>query len=159
VTAVTAPRWTRIVLTAAGLAALALSWFSFFAPEVLFGADAYHLSTRVATGLLGATTAGLGATALLVSIDADVPAVRATILAFFIASALVPPVIVYNIGAFNQTDPTGWRAAIVAGGAILLISLPLMLALLAINRVHRATRPARRRPSVSPAIPGRAAGS
>jgi hypothetical protein len=115
VTTVTAPRWTRIVLAAAGTAALVLSGFSFLAPEVLFGADAYHLLTRVATGLLGATTAGLGATALLVSIEADVSALRTTILAFFIASALIPPVIGYNIGASTRRirrggEPPSWPA-------------------------------------------------
>src|SRR6476661_5445252 len=122
-----APRWIRVVSAAVGCAALVLSGFCFFAPELLFGVDAYHLLTRVAVGLLGATSGGLGVMAVL----------RAVVLALFIASALIPPVVLYNIGAFNQTDPSGWRAFGLVGALIVGVSLPLLLSLLVLNRLRR----------------------
>ena len=136
-TTLRAPRWIRIVSAAIGGVALVLSGFCFFAPELLFGADAYHVLRRVAMGLLGATAGGLGVTAVVVAAEGDVAVVRAVVLALFIASALIPPVVVYNIGAFNQADPTGWRAFFVAGGAIIGVSLPLLLSLRVLNRLRR----------------------
>jgi hypothetical protein len=125
-----APRWIRIVSAAVGCAALVLSGFCFFVPELLFGVDAYHLLTRVAVGLLGATAGGLGVMAVTAAVEGEVAVLRAVVLALFIASALFPPVVIYNIGAFNQTDPSGWRAFAVVGAVILGVSLPLLLSLL-----------------------------
>ncbi len=139
-----APRWIRVVSAAIGGAALVLSGFSFYAPHLLFGADAYHLLVRVATGLLGALAGGLGVTAVVAAVDGNATAVRTVMVALFIASALIPPVVLFNIGAFNQADPTGWRAFGVAGGVIVVMSLPVLLSLRVLNRLRRAThvRPA-----------------
>jgi hypothetical protein len=93
----------------------------------MFGVDAYHLLTRVAVGLLGATLAGLGVTAVMAAVEGDVAVLRTVVLALFIAVALFPPVVIYNIGAFNQTDPSGWRAFGLAGATIVGIGLPLLL--------------------------------
>jgi len=115
-----------------------LSGYSFFAPERLFGVDAYHLLTRVAIGLLGATAGGLGVTAVVAALERDLAAVRAVVLALLVAATLIPPVVIYNIGAFNQADPTGWPAFGVAGGVIAGVGLPLLLSLLVLNRLRRA---------------------
>ena len=146
------PRWIRVVSAAVGSAALVLSGFCFFAPELLFGVDAYHLLTRVAVGLLGAMSGGLGVMAVMAAVEGEVAVLRAVVLALFIASALIPPVVLYNIGAFNQTDPSGWRAFGLVGALIVGISLPLLLSLLVLNRLRRVaavgaapqTRPASR---------------
>jgi len=147
-----APRWIRVVSAAVGCAALVLSGFCFFGPELLFGVDAYHLLTRVAVGLLGATAGGLGVMAVTAAVEGEVAVLRAVVLALFIASALIPPVVIYNIGAFNQTDPSGWRAFGLVGAMIVGVSLPLLLSLLVLNRLRRVaavgaapqTRPASR---------------
>ena len=136
-TSVRSPRWIRIVCAAAGSAALVLSGACFFAPELMFGVDAYHLLTRVAVGLLGATLGGLGVMAVMAAVEGEVAVLRAAVLALFIAVALFPPVVIYNIGAFNQTDPSGWRAFGLAGAPIVGIGLPLLLSLLVLNRVRR----------------------
>jgi hypothetical protein len=133
-----APRWTRIVSAAVGGAALVVSGGSFFAPEHLFGVDAYHLLTRVAIGLLGATAGGLGVAAVVAAVEGDVAAVRAVVLAVLVAATLIPPVVIYSIGAFNQADPTGWLAFGVAGGVIAGVGLPVLLSLLVLNRLRRA---------------------
>jgi hypothetical protein len=147
-----APRWIRVVSAAVGCAALVLSGFCFFAPELLFGVDAYHLLTRVAVGLLGATSGGLGVMAVMAAVEGEVAVLRAVVLALFIALALFPPVVLYNIGAFNQTDPSGWWAFGLVGAMIVGVSLPLLLSLLVLNRLRRVaavgaapqTRPASR---------------
>ena len=147
-----APRWIRVVSAAVGCAVLVLSGFCFFAPELLFGVDAYHLLTRVAVGLLGATSGGLGVIAVMAAVEGEVAVLRAVVLALFIALALFPTVVIYNIGAFNQTDPAGWRAFGLVGALIVGISLPLLLSLLVLNRLRRVaavgaapqTRPASR---------------
>jgi hypothetical protein len=131
------PRWIRVVSAAVGSAALVLSGFCFFAPQLLFGVDSYPLFSRVAIGLLGATAGGLGVMAVVAAVEGDVVEVRTVVLTLFIASALIPPVVIYNIGAFNQADPTGWRAFSVAGGVIVGMSLPLLLSLRVLNRLRR----------------------
>lgn len=139
-TPVRAPGWTRVVGAAIGIVALVLSGFCFFAPEALFGLDAYPLPARTAIGLLGSLAVGLGLTALVAAAEGEAAVLRAVVLALFVASVPVPAVVIYNIGAFNQADPTGGRAFGVAGGAILIISLPLLLSLLVLNRLRRAAR-------------------
>lgn len=139
-TALRAPGWIRIVSAATGGAALVLSGVCFFGPELVFGADAYHLLTRVATGLLGALASGLGVAAVTAAAEGDPVALRPVVRAQFIAAALIPPVVIYNIGAFNQTDPTGFRAFAIAGGVILIVCLPLLLSLRVLNRVRRAVQ-------------------
>ncbi len=134
------PRWIRVVSAAVGVAALVLGGLCFFASELLLGAEAYRLWTRTAVWLLGAAAAGLGVAAVAAAIEGDVAALRAAVLALFIAAAPIPPVVIYNIGAFNQTDPSGWRAFGLAGGVIVGVSLPLLLSLLVLNRLRRAAK-------------------
>ena len=136
-TSMRSPRWIRVVSAAVGSAALVFSGFCFFAPELPFGVDAYHLFTRVAVGLLGATSGGLGVMAVMAAVEGEVAVLRAVVLALFIALALCPPVVIYNIGAFNQTDPSGWRAFGLVGAMIVGVSLPLLLSLLVLNRLRR----------------------
>jgi len=139
-TSVRSPRWIRVVCAAAGSAALVLSGACFFAPELMFGVDAYHLLTRVAVGLLGATLGGLGVMAVMAAVEGEVAVLRAAVLALLIAVALFPPVVIYNIGAFDQMDTSGVQAFSVAGVVILGVSLPLLLSLLVLQRLRQAAK-------------------
>ena len=153
-TPVPAPRWIRIVTVAVGGAALLLSGFCLLAPDLVFGVDAYRLVPRVAIGLLGAMAGGLGVTTVGAAVGGDVAVIRAGVLALLIASALTTPVLIYNIGALNQTDPSGVRALTVAGGVIVGVSLPLLLSLLVLNRLRR-TGTVGAAPDAGPASPVR----
>jgi hypothetical protein len=131
------PAWIRVVSVILGSAALVLSGFSFFAPAVLFSDNVYQLGTRMGAGLLGSLAAGVGSAALLAGVRGDVAVLRMMVLTLFISSAFVPATVIYNIGFFNQADPTGWRAFSIAGGIILAMSFPLLLSLLVLNRLYR----------------------
>src|SRR6266568_4708737 len=124
-TTIRSPRWIRIISATIGCAALVLSGICFFAPHLLFGLDVYRTLTRLSLGLLGALAAGLGIT---------------VVLAMFIASALTPPIIIYNIGAFDQMDTSGVQAFSVAGVVILGVCLPLLLSLLVLQRLRQAAK-------------------
>jgi hypothetical protein len=130
------PRWIRLTSAALGCATLVLGGLCFFAPELLFGLDAYHTLTRVPIGFLGATACGLGIAAVVAAAEADTAVLRSVVLSMLIASALIPPVIIYNVGAFDQVDTSGARAFALSGGVIMMVSLPLLLSLLVLNRLH-----------------------
>ena len=139
-TTIRSPRWIRIISATIGCAALVLSGICFFAPHLLFGLDVYRTLTRLSLGLLGALAAGLGITAVVAAAEGDPVVLRTVVLAMFIASALTPPVIIYNIGAFDQMDTSGVQAFSVAGVVILGVSLPLLLSLLVLQRLRQAAK-------------------
>jgi hypothetical protein len=115
---------------------LLFSVLCFVAPEILFGVDAYRTLTGVPIGLLGAATFGVATSALSAAMKTDIP-LRSTAMSMFLAAALVPPVIAYNIGAFDGIATSGVRALSLSLLCIVGISLPLLLSLLVLHRVHR----------------------
>lgn len=137
-----APPWTRAIVAALGLATLVFGGLCFIRSDLLFGVDAFRTLARVPIGLLGATTIGLGVSALSGAWAGDLPRVRASGLPMLLASLFVPPVIGFNIGAFDQTGTSGFRTISLVVGFSLFCGSPLVAAMLVLNRLGtRATAP------------------
>ena len=137
-----APKWIRFTIRSVGAGTLLLSVLCFVAPERLFGVDAYRTLTGVPIGLLGAVTFGLAASALAAATGANIHVMRSTATNMFLAAALIPPVITYNIGAFDAISTSGVRALSLSVTFIAGVSLPLLLSLLVLNRLaHNAASP------------------
>ena len=107
-----------------GAGTLLLSVLCFVAPARLFGVDAYRTLTGVPIGLLGAVTFGLAASALAAATGANIHVMRSTAMNMFLAAALIPPVITYNIGAFDAISTSGVRALSLSVTFIAGVSLP-----------------------------------
>jgi hypothetical protein len=135
VTAVQAPMWIRVIVGVIGGAALVLCAVCFLAPEKPFGPDAYHTLTRVPIGLLGALSFGVGVSAIVAARRADAGVLRSVAMTMFLAAALMPMVIIYNIGAFDQVDTSGRNAFVLSGLVIVCLGLPLLLSLLVLRRL------------------------
>jgi hypothetical protein len=134
-----APKWIRLTIATVGAGTLLFSVLCFVAPERLFGVDAYRTLTGVPIALLGAVTFGLSASALVAARRGNIHVMRSTAMNMFLAAALVPPVITYNIGAFDAIATSGVRALSLSVTFIAGISLPLLLTLLVLNRlIHDA---------------------
>jgi hypothetical protein len=132
-----APAWIRVTIGALAAGMLLFSVLCFVAPEILFGVDAYRTLTGVPIGLLGAATFGVATSALSAAMKTDIPVLRSTAMSMFLAAALVPPVVAYNIGAFDGIATSGVRALSLSLLCIVGISLPLLLSLLVLHRVDR----------------------
>jgi uncharacterized membrane protein len=130
-----APKWIRFTIATAGAGTLLFSVLCFVAPERLFGVDAYRTLTGVPIALLGIVTFGLAASALVAARRGNIHVMRSTAMNMFLAAALVPPVITYNIGAFDAISTSGVRALSLSVTFIAGISLPLLLTLLVLNRL------------------------
>ena len=130
-----APKWVRFTIATVGAGTLLFSVLCFVAPERLFGVDAYRTLTGVPIALLGAVTFGLAASALVAARRGNIHVMRSTAMNMFLAAALVPPVITYNIGAFDAISTSGVRALSLSVTFIAGISLPLLLTLLVLNRL------------------------
>jgi hypothetical protein len=130
-----APKWIRFTIAAVGAGTLLFSVLCFVAPERLFGVDAYRTLTGVPIALLGAVTFGLSASALVAARRGNIHVMRSTAMNLFLAAALVPPIITYNIGAFDAIATSGVRALSLSVTFIAGISLPLLLTLLVLNRL------------------------
>ena len=130
-----APKWIRFAIATVGAGTLLFSVLCFVAPERLFGVDAYRTLTGVPIALLGAVTFGLAASALVAARRGNIHVMRSTAMNMFLAAALVPPVITYNIGAFDAIATSGVRALSLSVTFIAGISLPLLLTLLVLNRL------------------------
>jgi hypothetical protein len=134
-----APRWTRTVVALLGFATLGFGSLCFVRAELLFGVDAFRTLARVPIGLLGASTIGLGVCALMAASSGEVARLRATGLPILLASLLVPPVIGFNIGAFDQTGTSGFRTLAVVAVFSAFFAAPLLLVMLVLNRVAAAS--------------------
>jgi len=130
-----APKWVRFTIATVGAGTLLFSVLCFVAPERLFGVDAYRTLTGVPIALLGAVTFGLSASALVAARRGNIHVMRSTAMNLFLAAALVPPIITYNIGAFDAIATSGVRALSLSVTFIAGISLPLLLTLLVLNRL------------------------
>jgi MFS family permease len=134
------PRWTRAIVGMLGLITVAFGAACFFAAPALFGADAYRTLARVPIGLLGATSTGLGAAALLASIQHDARELRSVVMAMFLAAAFVPPVVGFNIGAFDRIDTSGARTLSLVITFVALVATPLLASLLRLSRLIRSEK-------------------
>ena len=130
-----APKWIRFTIATMGAWTLLFSVLCFVAPERLFGVDAYRTLTGVPIALLGAVTFGLAASALVAARRGNIHVMRSTAMNMFLAAALVPPVIAYNIGAFDAISTSGVWALSLSVTFIAGVSLPLLLSLLVLNRL------------------------
>lgn len=131
-----APRWTRVVVGLLGLVTLVFGASCFIAPELLFGVDAFRTLTRVPVGLLGAGTVAVGASALVAARSGELARLWATALPMLLGSSLVPPVIGFNIGAFDQTGTSGFRTLALVVGFSLFYASPLLAAMLVLRRIR-----------------------
>jgi hypothetical protein len=132
---VTAPRWVRWIVGAFGLATLTFGTLCFLDAPLLFGPDAYRTLARVPIGLLGAAASGLGVAALHACFRGDARAVRSIAIAMFTAAACVPPVVAFNIGAFDRIDTSGARTLSIVFGFVAFVATPLHACLLVLGRV------------------------
>jgi hypothetical protein len=85
--------------------------------------------------LLGATSIGLGIAALRASIHHDAREMRSVAMAMFVAAAFVPPVVGFNIGAFDRIDTSGTRTLFLVLTFVAVIATPLLASLLTLNRL------------------------
>jgi MFS family permease len=129
------PRSTRWVLGALGFTTAVFGAACFVAAPALFGADAYRTLARVPIGLLGATSIGLGIPALRASIHHDAREMRSVAMAMFVAAVFVPPVVGFNIGAFDRIDTSGTRTLFLVLTFVAVIATPLLASLLTLNRL------------------------
>jgi len=132
-----APTWTRTVVALLGFATLLFGTLCFVRSELLFGVDAFRTLARVPIGLLGAGTVGFGVSALMAAWSGDVLRLRATGLPMLLASILVPHVIGFNIGAFDQIGTSGFRALAVVVAFSAFYASPLLAAILVLKRIHK----------------------
>jgi hypothetical protein len=132
------PRWARLTVGAAGLGCLALGALCFFAAPLLFGADAYRTLARVPIGLLGALSTGVGVAAFLASVRGDARGMHTLVSAMFFAATLVPPVVGFNIGAFDRIDTAGTRTLALVVIFVALVATPLHACLRLLSRLVKA---------------------
>ncbi|XXY44307.1 hypothetical protein WME91_30305 [Sorangium sp. So ce269] len=144
-TSARAPAWIRVVIGALGAASFALGVACFVMPARLFGPDAYRTLARVPIGLLGAMTIGIALGAARASRHATVDAVRTVAVTMLGAAVLVPPVVTFNIGAFDNLT-SGTRAFAIAALVVAFVSVPLLLSLRVLKRMYRARDPRASRP-------------
>ncbi|XYH97812.1 hypothetical protein ACMHYB_60350 [Sorangium sp. So ce1128] len=114
-------------------------------PARLFGPDAYRTLARVPIGLLGAMTIGIALGTARALRHATVDAVRTVAVTMFGAAILVPPVVTFNIGAFDNLT-SGTRAFTIAALVVAFVSVPLLLSLRVLKRMYRAADPRESRP-------------
>jgi hypothetical protein len=137
VTTLQAPGWSRITVGLVGGAGLVCSAMCFLASDVMFGTDAFRTLARVPIGLLGATCFGIGAMAIVAAFQADILVLQSAARTLFLATALVPMVFVYNVGAFDQVDTAGSRTFVLSALVITCVCVPLLLSLLVFRRIIR----------------------
>jgi hypothetical protein len=135
---VSAPHWTRAIVGALGLTTLVFGALCFFASPLLFGVDAYRTLARVPIGLLGAAALGLGAAGLLVAVKGEPHGMRSLVIAMFVTAAFVPPVVGFNIGAFDRIDTSGAPTLTVVLAFVALVATPLHACLLVLNRLVKS---------------------
>ena len=58
-----------------------------------------------------------------------------------LATALVPVVLVYNVGAFDQVNTAGLRTAVLSALVITCLGVPLMQSVLLVQRIAGRARP------------------
>ena len=136
-TTLQAPGWIRITVGLVGGACLVLSAVCFLAADLVFGADGFRTLARVPIGLLGATCFGIGAMAIVTTLEPDILVLQFSVRTLFLAAALVPMVFVYNVGAFDQVDTAGSRTFVLSALIITCVCLPLLLSLLVLHRIAR----------------------
>jgi hypothetical protein len=132
-----APGWIRFTVGLVGAAGAVLGAVCFLAADVIFGADAFRTLARVPIGLLGATSFGIGAMAIVAALQAGTLELRFAARTLFLAAALTPMVFVYNVGAFDQVDTAGSRTFVLSALVIACVCLPLLLSLLVLHRIIR----------------------
>jgi hypothetical protein len=137
VTTLRAPGWIRITVGVGGGAGLVLSATCFLASDIMFGTDAFRTLARVPVGLLGAACFGIGARAIVVAFQADILVLQSAARALFLATALAPMVLVYNVGAFDQVDTAGSRTFALSALVIACVCVPMLLSLLVLHRIAR----------------------
>ncbi|WP_437808183.1 hypothetical protein [Sorangium sp. So ce1078] len=76
---------------------------------------------------------------------ATVDAVRTVAVTMFGAATLVPPVVTFNIGAFDNLT-SGTRAFTIAALVVAFVSVPLLLSLRVLKRMSRDRDPRVSRP-------------
>lgn len=130
------PTWTRVLTGVLGTVALVMALLCLLVPGLLLGPDAYRSLTRASLGLFGAALGGLGAVAMTAAWDGSATAVRSSAQGWLVLTALATAVVIYNIGAFSQTDTTGIRAFGLAGGIVLGVGLPSLLILSVLHRLR-----------------------
>ena len=140
-----APAWIRVVIGALGAASFALGLACFAMPARLFGPDAYRTLARVPIGLLGAMTIGVALGTARALRQATVDALRTVAVTMFGAAVLVPPVVMFNIGAFDNLT-SGSRALTIVALVVAFGSVPLLLSLRVLKRMSRAADPRASRP-------------
>lgn len=132
-----APHWVCGIVGTLGLGTLTFGMLCFFAAPLLFGPDAYRTLARVPIGLLGAAASGFGVAALRAAFRNDPRDLRSLAIAMFTAAALVPPVVAFNIGAFDRIDTSGARTLLIVLGFVAFVTTPLHACLLVLKRVVR----------------------
>ncbi|WP_157906351.1 hypothetical protein [Sorangium cellulosum] len=140
-----APAWIRVVIGALGAASFALGLACFLMPARLFGPDAYRTLARLPIGLLGAVTIGVALGTARALRNGNVDAVRTVAVTMLGAAILVPPVVTFNIGAFDNLT-SGTRSFAVAALVVAFVSVPLLLSLRVLKRLYRAADPRASRP-------------
>ena len=136
-TTLQAAGWIRITVGLVGAAGLVLSAVCFLTADVIFGADAFRTLARVPIGLLGAACFGIGAMAVVAALHGRILVLQFAARTLFLATALVPMVFVYNVGAFDQVDTAGTRTFALSALVIACVCLPLLLSLLVLHRIIR----------------------
>lgn len=132
------PRWVGVAVGAAGLTCLALGVMCFWSAPTLFGVDAYRTLARVPIGLLGALATGVGGAAVMASLRGDARGMHTIVAAMFFAAALVPPVVGFNVGAFDRIDTAGARTLSIVVIVVVLLATPLHACLRVLRRLVRA---------------------
>jgi hypothetical protein len=132
------PGWVTVILVASALADVAFGFTCFFASPVLFGSDAYRTLARVPIGLLAATAIGIGTSTLFATITRDRHGMRIAAMCLFVSAACVPPVVGFNIGAFDRIDTSGVRTASIVCLFVFAVALPQLASLLALNRIVKS---------------------
>ncbi|MBL8958199.1 MAG: hypothetical protein JNK82_45925 [Myxococcaceae bacterium] len=129
------PRWVAVTLGAAAAGLLLLGATCFVREEWLFGPDAFRTLTRIPIGLLGGATLGLGGSTLMALRARDVNGLRALARAMVTAAAFVPPVVAFNIGAFDSVATGGARTLVFIVVFVALVAAPLLACLRVLGRL------------------------
>ncbi|WP_437672960.1 hypothetical protein [Sorangium sp. So ce131] len=125
------------MIGAVGAAVFALGLACFVMPARLFGPDAYRTLARLPIGLLGAVAIGIALGTARALRHATVDAVHTAAATMLGAAILVPPVVMFNIGALDNLT-TGTRAFTISVLVAAFVGAPLLLSLRVLKRMRRA---------------------